>query len=153
MSDAQADAIDALARPLAEAAGLDLVEVELKGGGGRTRVRVIVDRKGGVDVGTCQQVSRQLAKQMDDADTMGEVRYTLEVTSPGTDRPLTDQRSFDRNEGRTVKVVLADGEDTTEVTGTIARAEDTAVVVVDEAGNERALPYTDIVKATQVLPW
>lgn len=161
MSPAIDDTVAAVARPLVEQAGLDLVDVEVKGGGSRTRVRVVVDRKGGVDVGTCQQLSRKLSQAFD-ADDPFPGRYTLEVTSPGTDRPLTDQAAFDRVEGRDVRILhvpggqpddTADTRPPTEVVGTVVAARPDHVVVTDGDGQEVVVAYADITKATQVLPW
>ncbi|AXV08066.1 transcription termination protein NusA [Euzebya pacifica] len=146
------DTIDELARPLADEAELDLVDVEVKGGGGRTRIRVIVDRKGGVDVGTCQKLSKRLARLLDDHDPIKD-RYTLEVTSPGTDWPLRTQRDFDRVEGRLVKVVHGDEDQSDEVVGEIASTTPEAVVVRDKAGDTHEISYDRIMKATQQLPW
>lgn len=152
MADLEAT-ITELARPLAEDAGVDLVAVEVKGEGARRRVRVIVDRKGGVDIATCQRIARQLGAALDDADPLSQ-RYTLEVTSPGTDRPLTDQRSFDRVEGRLVKAILRVDEDRTrEVTGTVTTAGDTAVVLTATDGSAVEVAYDEIIKATQEMPW
>ncbi|CAN5129028.1 ribosome maturation factor RimP [soil metagenome] len=148
-----ADTIDSLARPLAEDAGLDLLDIELKAAGSRTRIRIVVDRKGGVDVGSCQTLSRAIGRAVDEADPSAE-RYVLEVTSPGTDRPLTDQASFDRAEGRPVKVVLRDGVDAErEVRGTIGPAGEDAVDVIDADSDVHTLPYDQIVTARQELPW
>jgi ribosome maturation factor RimP len=142
-----------LALPLAEEADVDLVAVEIKGEGSRRRVRVVVDRKGGVDVGTCQRMSKALSRSLDEMDPVNN-RYTLEVTSPGIDRPLNDQRSFDRVEGRLVKAVVTDGEDETrEVRGTVTRAEADVVVLTDASGTDHELAYEQIIKATQELPW
>jgi ribosome maturation factor RimP len=74
---------------------------------------------------------------------MGERPYTLEVTSPGTDRPLTLPRHWRRNQGRLVKVACREGEG---FTGRIVRAGDeSAVVAVD--GNEREVAFETIAKA------
>ena len=142
-----------LARPLADRADVDLVAVEVKGEGSRRRIRVVVDRKGGVDLATCQRISRELGKALDDVDPLTQ-RYTLEVTSPGTDRPLDDQRAFDRVEGRRVKAILRVDEDSTrEVRGTVTRAEATAVVLTTDDGTAVEVAYDEIIKATQELPW
>ncbi|WP_370327908.1 ribosome maturation factor RimP [Euzebya sp.] len=147
------DTVDHLVRPLVEGRGLDLVDVAVKGGGSRTRVRVVVDRKGGVDLATCQDLSRELGRALDDEDPIAG-RYTLEVTSPGTDWPLTDQRSFDRVEGRVVKAILRTGEDTTrEVVGTVTGAGPTSAVLTDADGEDHDVAYDVILKATQELPW
>lgn len=150
--------IEDLARPLAQEAGLDLVAVEVKPAGARTKVLVKVDRKGGVDVGSCQTLSKALSRALDDSDPVAN-RYTLEVTSPGTDHPLTDQRAFDRVEGRTVKAVLrvpdGEGEEdaTHEVQGVVTAAGPDAVELTDTDGAVHFVPYSEIVRATQQLPW
>jgi ribosome maturation factor RimP len=152
MADLDAQIQD-LARPLAEQAGLDLVEVVVTGQAARRRVKVVVDRKGGVDLASCQQLSRELGRALDDADPLS-VRYTLEVTSPGTDRPLIDRRAFDRVEGRLVRAVLRDeDEGTHEVQGVVGAAGEHAAVLTTPDGTAVEVPYDRIVKATQVLPW
>jgi ribosome maturation factor RimP len=147
-----ADQVSKEAQPLADAAGLDLVDVQVKGAGPRTLVRVIVDRKGGVDLVQCQQLSRDLGDRLDQVDPIPG-RYSLEVTSPGVDWPLRTQREFDRVQGRAVRIRrrLTD-EQTEEVTGTVAVAEPEAVLIDDKGGSLR-IAYDEIVSAKQTLPW
>lgn len=148
MSQAPADVIDDLVRPLTEQHDAVLLEVEVKGGGPRTRVRVVVDRKGGIDVGTCQKISKALARTMDEVDPL-EGRYTLEVTSPGTDRRLADQQDFDMIEGRPVRILTFSEE---EVRGTVLAAHADGVEL-DADGGSVTVAYGEIRKATQELPW
>jgi ribosome maturation factor RimP len=140
------------AAPLAAAADLDLVDVQVRGEGARRLVRVIVDRKGGVDLERCTAVSRGLSASLDAADAL-ETGYTLEVTSPGVDAPLTDRRAFERVEGRAVLIhrTGADGVPA-QLRGTVAAAEADAVVL-DVGGARLRVPYAEIAKATQTLPW
>lgn len=148
----EVEAVRALAARSAMAAGLDLVAVEVKGAGQGRVVRVVVDRKGGVDLGTCQAVSRTLSG---DLDTLPELDdgYRLEVSSPGVGTPLTDRRAFDRVEGRAVTVHRhGRGDRLTELRGTVVTAEDDAVVL-DVGGEVLRVPYPEIAKATQRLPW
>lgn len=148
---AEAARVAELARPLAERRGVDLVEVEVKGGGGRRLVRVIVDRKGGVELADCQELSRELSEALDVEDPV-EGRYALEVTSPGVDYPLRDPAAFDRVEGRPVLLHReADGAPA-QVRG-VVRAAEADAVVLDVDGEELRVPYAEIVKATQALPW
>jgi ribosome maturation factor RimP len=146
------DLVRAHAEPLAIRADLDLVEVQVRGEGPRRVVKVIVDRKGGVDVERCTAVSRQLSDRLDDVDEL-EAGYVLEVTSPGIDHPLSDQRAFDRVEGRPV-LVHRRGEDgrIDQIRGTVKAAEADAVVL-DVNSEAVRVPYADIAKATQSLPW
>lgn len=152
MGDTPPSIIRDLADVAARRHDVDVLDVEVKGQGGRQLVRVVVDRKGGVSVGACQQLSRDLSAALDDRDPIGG-RYTLEVTSPGTDWPLTDQRSFDRVEGRDVLIHRrADGDRVEQVRGTVVDAGADAVTVDDGAGGT-TVAYREIVKAAQALPW
>ncbi|MGH3666637.1 MAG: ribosome maturation factor RimP [Egibacteraceae bacterium] len=138
--------------PLAAAGGVDVVDVQVKGSGPRTLVRVVVDRKGGVDLGACQTLSHELSRRLDEVDPIAG-RYQLEVTSPGTDRPLRDQRDFDRVEGRAVLVHRREADDrVVQVRGTVTQAAP-AAVVLDSDGEALHIGYDEIVKATQALPW
>jgi ribosome maturation factor RimP len=152
MAGTEEDVVRALAQPLVAERGLDLVEVQIKGAGGTRLVRVLVDRKGGVELADCQEISRKLSDALD-ADDPIDGRYSLEVSSPGVDRPLTDRGAFDRAEGRLVLVQreAADGS-SQEIRGTVTAAEEDAVVLAVDGAAVR-IPYTDIRRATQTLPW
>lgn len=144
------------AQPIAERHGLELVDVEVKGGGGRRLVRITVDCKGGVDLSACRAVSEELSQALDAADPDPVAgSYALEVTSPGTKRALRDQAAFDRVEGREVLVHRArDGKAPTQLTGTVVVAHPDAVEL-QVAGEDEPVrvPYDEVVKATQTLPW
>jgi ribosome maturation factor RimP len=85
------------------AAGYDLEDVVVTSAGRRSVVRVVVDRDGGIDLDAVAEVSRAVSDALDAADAFGESAYTLEVTSPGVDRPLTEPRHWRRNIGRLVE--------------------------------------------------
>ena len=87
--------------------------------------------------------TREVSRVLDETDLMGQQAYTLEVSSPGVDRPLTLPRHWRRNTGRLVKVRLRDGEPTT---GRI-RATDDAGAVLDVDGTARRLEYAEVLKA------
>lgn len=137
---------------MAHAASLDLVDVEVKGDGPGRLVRVTVDRRGGVDVDACQDLSRGLGARLDELSEFDD-GYVLEVTSPGIDHPLRDQRAFDRVQGRAV-LVHRRGVDARleQVRGTVQAADDDAVVLSVEGSTVR-IRYPEIAKATQSLPW
>ena len=151
MSDPTA-AVARLAALAASAGDVDLVDVQVRGAGSRRLVRVVVDRKGGVDVERCRRVSADLAARLDAADPF-DARYRLEVTSPGVAHPLRDRRAFDRVEGREVVVRRAvPGAPAEPLRGRVrtARADG---VELDVAGRAVRVPYDQIEKATQCLPW
>ena len=141
------DVVRGYVEPLAASAGLDLIDVVVKGSGASTMVKVILDRKGGVGLQECQDVSRSLSRLLDEADP-NDSRYKLEVTSPGVNHPLRSQRDFDRVEGRLV-VVHHDG---AELKGTVVEARETEVVL-DSDGERVSVSYDAIDTAKQALPW
>jgi ribosome maturation factor RimP len=128
------------------------VDVQVKGAGSRMLVRVVIDRKGGISIAACERLSQQLSAALDVANPI-EGRYVLEVTSPGVNYPLTDQAAFDRVEGRLVLIHrrAPDGR-VEQVRGTVTAAEDDAVCLDTDSEVVR-VPYGEIVKATQALPW
>lgn len=144
--------VRAVAAPLAADAGLDLVESSVRGQSPKRLVRVVVDRKGGVDLETCGALSRELEPRLD-ALTELDGAYALEVTSPGLDYPLRDRRAFDRVEGRLV-LVHHRGEDgrVQQLRGTVQAAE-AEEVLLEVDGAPLRVRYDDIQKATQSLPW
>lgn len=146
-----AEVVRGFAQPLAADAGLDLVDVVVKGSGSRTLVKVTVDRKGGVGLAECQQLSRDLSRHLDESDPI-DSRYQLEVSSPGVTHPLRTQRDFDRVEGKVVVVHRRTGDDLAEVRGTVVEAAE-GEVVLDAGGDRIAIAYDEVHKATQALPW
>ena len=89
--------------------GLDVEAVEVTPAGKRRVLRVAVDKDGGVTLDDVADATREVSRVLDESDVMGEMPYTLEVTSRGVDRPLTLPRHWRRNEDRLVKATLADG--------------------------------------------
>jgi len=123
--------------------GLDLEAVELTPAGKRRVLRVAVDKDGGVTLDDIAEATRAVSTELDDDDLMGESTYTLEVTSRGVDRPLTERRHWRRNRDRLVKVSLRDG---TQLTGRVVDSDDDGVSL-DVSGTARHLAYDDVAKA------
>lgn len=152
MGDTSASLIRDLVDEQARRVGVDVLAVEHRGTGSRQLVRIIVDRKGGVSLGTCQQLSQALSQRLDEVDPIGG-RYTLEVTSPGVDWPLTDRTAFDRVEGRPVVIHRRAGSNQVEqIRGEVVQAGPDAVQLAD-GDTTVSVAYEDIVKAAQALPW
>lgn len=141
--DATRDAIvDLLTPPLADS-GLDLEVVDLTRAGRRSVVRVAVDKDGGVDLDDIAAATRTVSRLLDESDVMGEQPYTLEVSSPGVDRPLTLPRHWRRNRGRLVQVTRRDQQP---ITGRVVSADDTSTTL-DVDGQQVTLAYADVAKA------
>ncbi|GGI94528.1 ribosome maturation factor RimP [Alicyclobacillus cellulosilyticus] len=99
------DIVEQLARPIVDAAGLELVDVEFKKEGATWYLRVFIDKPGGVDIDDCSQVSERLSERLDEVDPIP-MSYVLEVSSPGAERPLKKPSDFAWAVGRYVRVSL-----------------------------------------------
>src|SRR5699024_1886628 len=96
--------LEASLRPVIEDAGFDLEALTVSPAGRRSVLRVIVDGDAGVNLDDIASISRQVSAHLDATDDgFGASPYTLEVTSPGVDRPLTEQRHWRRAIGRLVQ--------------------------------------------------
>lgn len=122
---------------------LDVEAVELTPAGKRRILRIAVDGDDGVTLDDVADATREVSRVLDASDVMGEMPYTLEVTSRGVDRPLTLPRHWRRNVDRLVKVTLTDGD---VVEGRIGTSTD-AAVTLDVAGQTREISYGDVDKA------
>ncbi|PZS27516.1 MAG: ribosome maturation factor RimP [Pseudonocardiales bacterium] len=131
--------------PVVSAAGYDLEDVSVSVAGRRSLVRVSVDADGGIDLDAVAEVSRVVSAAIDDSDADGPGAgefagpYVLEVSSPGVDRPLTEQRHWRRATGRLVRVPV--GEQTV-----VARVLDTSGsgVTLDVAGQRRDVAWAEL---------
>lgn len=134
--------LEVLSPPLA-ASGIDIEGVEISSAGRRQVVRVLVDKDGGVTLDDVAFATTVVNDALDASDVLGDRPYTLEVTSPGVDRPLTAARHWRRNIDRLVAVTMADG---STATGRLIAADDaTAVIEVD--GTRRDLAYGAVATA------
>ncbi|MCK4403973.1 MAG: ribosome maturation factor RimP [candidate division Zixibacteria bacterium] len=91
--------------PLAEEDGLEIVDLKFFEGGPTSVLRIYVDKAGGVTVDQCANLSRKIGDFLEIEDLIPS-RYTLEVSSPGLDKPLTTGADFKRRIGEKVKVFL-----------------------------------------------
>jgi ribosome maturation factor RimP len=92
-----------LSDQLAGSMALEVVLVEIKGGGGSPIVRTYIDKPGGVTLEDCERFSKRLSVLLDVEDWIP-CGYTLEVSSPGIDRPLVKEADFERFAGKGVRV-------------------------------------------------
>lgn len=129
-----------LIQPVVAAAGMDLESVRMTVAGRRRLLRVVVDSDGGVSLDDAALVSRDVSATLDESNALGDVPYTLEVSSPGVDRPLTEPRHWRRAAGRLVKVkVGAQGS----IQGRVLAADGDGVTL-DVNGVKRGFAYGDL---------
>jgi len=141
---AQRAAVRTAIEPAVAAAGYDLEDFVVARVGRRYLVRVIVDGDAGVSLDGVADVSRGVSDAIDALEAagggFGKVSYTLEVSSPGVDRPLTEPRHWRRNIGRLVKVTVRHQ---APLTARIAEVGE-AGVVLDAEGVRHELPYDQL---------
>ena len=144
--------VEALVRPVVEAAGLELWDLTYRKEGGRMVLRVVVDREGGLDLGTISETSERLSRRLDLED-FGNRRYSLEVSSPGLERPLKEPRHFRRSVGERVKVKTVEPVDGRKVfEGALVSADAEAIVIASDGGELR-VPYENVASARTVFDW
>jgi len=132
MDDAERAAlIEEAVAPVVGDHGLTLVDVDWRGLRPRGVLRLYVDKPGGVGIGECERLSRELGDVLDAAAVI-DGGYDLEVSSPGLDRPLKKEREYRWAVGKQIRCWLAGG---TEVRGRLTEV--TAERLVLDKGGER----------------
>jgi ribosome maturation factor RimP len=146
------DELQDVVAPVVENLGLELVDVELRPG----VVRVVVDRQGGVDLDSISGATREISSVLDRNDPMPGGRYTLEVSSPGLERPLKTPAQFSRAVGEqvTLRTIASAGLER-RLRGTLESADDEGVVLTGEGlpVEGSRIAYADIERARTVFEW
>jgi len=135
--------------PVLDDLGLLLHDVEHTG----TAIRVVIDKDGGLDVDSLTAATRAISRLMDELDPL-DGAYTLEVSSPGLERPLRTPPHFARAVGSEVNVKTVPGTDgDRRFTGTVAAADDDTVTISLSDGSTRSLRYEEIERARTTFAW
>lgn len=142
-----------LVRPVVEAAGLELWDVSYRKEAGRMVLRVLVDRDGGIDLETISETSERLSRRLDIEDFAGDEAYSLEVSSPGLERPLREPRHFERSLGQRVKLKTTEPHEGRRAHEGALISTDAEAIVIAAEGGELRVPYADIASARTVFEW
>lgn len=143
--------VRAVVEPVVAAQGVDLFDLEQAG----PTLRVTIDREGGVDMEAIARVTRAVSRALDEHDPIAS-QYTLEVSSPGLERPLRTPAHFAWAVGRQVSVkTVPDHPAGRRLAGTVASADpDGITLALDEPAGERVqVAYGDIEKARTTFEW
>jgi ribosome maturation factor RimP len=137
-----------LVAPVAERLGLELYDVDHPGG----TLRVMLDRPGGIDVGTLAEATREISRLLDETNPIAG-SYTLEVSSPGLERSLRTPTHFAAAVGERVKVKLRpDAQGERRVEGVLVAADDRTATIATDDGT-RVLSIEEVARAHTVFVW
>jgi len=149
---ANQDALRAAAEPILASLGLELVDVEVVGSGRARVLRLTIDRDGGVDLDTLAEANRPVSDALDAADALTGP-YTLELSSPGVERPLRRPPEFRRFVGTTVSVKSHDPVDGARRHRGLLVEVDDAGIALEVDGRHRRFAYDAIASARTVFEW
>jgi ribosome maturation factor RimP len=143
------DRVRELVAPVLRDLEVTLYDIEFAGGS----LRLLVDRDGGVGLDTITTVSRLVSRELDASDAVPG-SYTLEVSSPGLERPLRTPEHFRAVVGNEITVkCVAPRDGSRRVAGVLSSSDDEGITVTAPDGTTHAVTYDDIAKARTVFAW
>jgi len=141
--------LEALIAPVAEALGCELWGLDFFTQGRRALLRVYIEKEGGVHVEDCERVSRQISSVMDVEDPIRS-EYTLEVSSPGMDRPLFTLEQYAALAGSDIRLKLRSAFEGRKNYSGLLKGVEGDEVVLEVGDEEYLLPFESIEKANVV---
>lgn len=145
------ESVTELVTPIAEGMGLEVVEVTYKKCYDGMNLTVVIDKDGGVTIDDCERLHRAIDQPLDELDPI-ECAYTLNVSSPGIDRPLTLPRDYKRNLDKDISVRLykpLDGKKIYE--GTLTAYDDETFTIVTAKDKEITFNKKDAAKVEPII--
>ncbi len=135
---------EALAQPIVESRGYELVDVEYVKEAGTWYLRLYIDKEGGITINDCEEVSRLFGDRLDEEDFI-EDAYVMEVSSPGLDRPLKKEKDYVRSMGKKVEIrTYRPVEKQKEFCGILSAYDDNSVTITLEEGQSMVFQKADI---------
>ena len=153
MRQAVVSKIEEIAGRVASSEGIEVVEVELKGGGRNQLLRISIDKPEGVTHADCEFISQQVGTILDVEDLVPG-HYTLEVSSPGVERKLLKPKDFERFQGKKIRITLhtpVDNQRNWE--GTLAGYSDGVITLDVGAGRTVHFRLDQLAKANLKFEW
>ena len=150
------DRVRGLIAPIASDLDLDLYDIERRGKVLRITIDTPPGSEAGISLDSLSLATRLISRELDHEDPISSA-YTLEVTSPGLERPLRTAAHFQREVGKDITVRLAghavtDGEDR-RIDGKLVAADETTATLLTAAGDERTIEIDGVDKARTIFEW
>ena len=149
---ADQSAVRAAAEPVLSSLGLELVDVEVVGSGRARTVRLTIDRDGGIDLDALAEANGPVSDALDRLDALSG-SYTLELSSPGVERPLRRPAEFRRFVQTTISVKSHDPVDGARRHRGLLLEADDGGITLEVDGQHRRFPYDAIASARTVFEW
>ncbi len=141
------EAIKDVIVPILSSFGIELVDLEYKKSGPKWFLRVFIDKKGGVSLDDCEKVSKHISQVLDVEDIIPHT-YTLEVSSPGLDRPMKKIEDYQREKGKLVRINTFGPINNQKIfIGRILDIESGNVKIEEEKLGQMEIPLSNIAKA------
>jgi ribosome maturation factor RimP len=154
MNEAVVTKVKEVAERVGASEGIEIVEVELLGGGRNRLLRIFIDKPAGVSHVDCETVSRQVGTILDVEDVIPGGSYTLEVSSPGLERKLVKPSDYQRFVGRKAKLTLHEPvQNQRRWEGTLAGFSEGIIVLEPEPGRSLEIPLQQVEKANLTFEW
>jgi len=148
------DKLTELGERAASGTGIEVAEVQLRGGGKARLLRVFIDKPNGVTHGDCELISERLGKLLDEQDAMPGDSYTLEVSSPGVERKLSRPRDFERVVGQKIRLAVREPiEGQTRFEGKLAQFAGGTLDMEIAPGQVVRVPLEQVQKANLKFEW
>ena len=154
MKESIQERVAAIARRVGESEGIEIVDVDLAGGGRSRLLRIFIDKPAGVTHADCEFISNEVGTILDVEDLVPGGRYTLEVSSPGLERRLTKPADFERFQGQKARFVLREPvEERRHWEGTLAGFSDGIVTIEPEPGRRVCFDLGKVLRANLKFEW
>jgi ribosome maturation factor RimP len=154
MKDEVAAKVRAIAERVGASEGLEIVDVEMLGGGRNRVLRIFIDKPGGVTHSDCERVSRDVGTILDVEEVVPGGHYTLEVSSPGLERKLGKPADFERFLGQKARIVLKSPvENQRRWDGVLAGFADGVVTLEPAPGKVLRIGLDQVEKANLKFDW
>ena len=152
MRQAIVSKVEEIAQRVGRSEGIEIIEVELKGGGHHQVLRISIDKPEGVSHADCELISHQVGAILDVEDVVPG-SYTLEVTSPGVERKLLKPADYERFQGKKAKIVLREPvENRRHWEGVLAGLKD-GIIAIDTGGGLVRFRLEQVERANLKFEW
>lgn len=154
VKQAAVEKIREIAERVGESEGVEIVDIQLLGGGNSQMLRIYIDKPEGVSHSDCELISQQVGTILDVEDVVPGGRYTLEVSSPGVERKLSKPKDFERFTGQKIKLVLREAvENQRRWEGTLTAFHHDTITLEAAPGRSVYIPLAMVEKANLKFEW